>query len=309
MSNTSEEKRKVTDQSTGQIVGFSILGLLFLLAFSYLELVGWMYMTMGNALVSMLLMGSLAVVIFLSAFLMPRIWSSDNKFVSKRRSLLMTIDIVVFTIAMLVAFIGVNHFARVYNDREEIEQLYNDGIEEARNLYPTYDHYVSDRCSSYHAILLDAMQQKNSKAQDYQMVLGRFPGGSDELRMRNLENSLRRTLQPTNDNLQSDFNEWLDQAGNANLWNISFSSNVMAMDRKISTCINALKDLSGQFFHPGESTQAFDYPQFASNAKLQSLLSKRELYISWKPIVIMLITALALVLPVFSIGLRSRKDI
>lgn len=297
------------EQTTGQMVGFSVVGLLVLLGFSYLELVGWMYMTMGNALVSLALTGGLALVISATSFLLPRIWSSNAKFVSKRRSLLMTVDSVVFGLAMLVAFIGVNHFAKVYNDRDVIAELYDNGIAEARNLYPTYDAYVKARCDAYNQTLQEAVRIKAKNVQFYQEVVGKFPGANDATRINNLIASLRRTLQPTNDNLQSDFSAWLDHAGKANLWNISFASNVTVMDRKVTTCIAGLSELSGRFFHPGEEHKVFEYPQYASNDQLQALLSTTGFYYSWKSLLILLFTVFTLVMPVLRSDLRSRKDI
>lgn len=307
MPTDSPKQRK--EQTTKEIVGFSVLGLLFLLLFSYFELLGWMYMTKGEALKSLLLMGVPAIVISLSSFLLPRIWSSNSRFVCKRRSSLMWIDGSILGVALLFAFVGVNHFDRIFSQRQHIEELYSSGINEARKLYPTYDKYVEQRCSTYKNTLQRAVAGANADNATYQTLVGRFPGHSDDERIEILVSSLHRTLQPSNDNLQTTFNDWLDKAGEANIWNISFVSNVVLMDNNVTSCINELKKLSASFYHPGEEHQAFEYPQFESNDELQTILSNVGFYLSWRSLLALLLTTTALILPVTISGLRSTKDL
>jgi len=296
------------DQGTGSIVGFSVVGLLFLLAYSYVEVLGWMYMTMGNAVLSLSLMGGCAVLLTLTSFLLPRIRSSNSAFVSKRRVKLMVLVSVVFGIVMLFSFIGVSHYARVYNDKEEIQSLYNAGIAEARTLYPAYKEYVDQRLADYDIMLNDVVRHKNSAPEQYQQIVGRFPGEDDQARIHNLENSLLRTLQPTNDNLQENFNTWLNNAGSANLWNVSFARNVTVMKTKVTSCADRLTDLSTTFFHPGEQQHSFTFPQFVSANKVYTLLSVRGFYFSWRSLLVLLVTSFTLIMPVFRSNIVSKKD-
>jgi len=296
-------------RETTSIVGFSVLGLICLLGYSYVEFLGWLYLTKGNSKTSLALMAVFAVILITTSFLMPRFWSSNSAFVSKRRNLLMTIAGIIFSVAMVLSFIGVSNFARVYNDREEIRSLYDKGVNEARGLYPDYDNYVRERLSRYEEILKHAIEEKSSNPKMYMEYVGNFPGESDTRRVSNLTKSLKRTLQPTNDKLQENFNEWLDGVGEANVWNMSFASNVSVLDHRVSSCVSALSAMSSRYFHPGEEKIVYDYKAYSSNDKLLLLISSREFYISWKSLLIFILTAFTLIMPTLRDGLRSRKDI
>ena len=154
-----------------------------------------------------------------------------------------------------------------------------------------------------------AIEEKSTNPQRYMEYVGNFPGESDTRRISNLTKSLKRTLQPTNDKLQENFNEWLDGVGEANVWNMSFASNVSILDRKVSSCVSALSAMSSRYFHPGEEKTAYDYKAYSSNDKLLLLISSREFYISWKSILIFILTAFTLIMPTLRDGLRSRKDL
>ena len=307
--NTIQPQRHGMTKETTSIVGFSVLGLIFLLGYSYVEFLGWLYLTKGDSKTSLVLMAVFAVILITTSFLMPRFWSSNSAFVSKRRNLLMTITGIIFFVAMFLSFIGVSNFARVYNDREEIRLLYDKGVNEARGLYPDYDNYVKERLSRYEETLRLAIEEKSTNPQRCMEYVGNFPGESDTRRISNLTKSLKRTLQPTNDKLQENFNEWLDGVGEANVWNMSFASNVSILDRKVSSCVSALSAMSSRYFHPGEEKTAYDYKAYSSNDKLLLLISSREFYISWKSILIFILTAFTLIMPTLRDGLRSRKDL
>lgn len=296
-------------EETTSIVGFSVIGLIFLLGYSYVEILGWMYLTKGNSMASLVLMAVFAVILITTSFLMPRFWSSNSAFVSKRRNLLMTITGIIFSVAMILSFIGVSNFARVYNYREEIGLLYDKGVSEARGLYPDYDNYVKERLSRYEETLNQAIKEKSSNSKKYMEYVGKFPGESDTRRVSTLTKSLKRTLQPTNDMLQENYNEWLDGVGEANVWNMSFASNVSILDHRVSSCVNALSAMSSRYFHPGEEKTVYEFKAYSSNDKLLSLISSREFYISWKSILIFILTAFTLIMPTLRDGIRSRKDI
>lgn len=301
--------KKTSGSGTTSLVGFSVLGLIFLLGYSYVELIGWMYFTMGDAKKSLYLMAIFALVLIITSFLLPRIWSSNTAFVSKRRKKLMCITSFIFAVAMLLSFIGVNNFARVYHEREEITNLYNKGINEARLLYPDYDEYVNKRVIDYENTLKHAVARKNTNPHEYMEYVGRFPGTNDSRRISNLTKSLSRTLKPTNDRLQQNFNEWLDGVDEANVWNLSFASNVTALDHKVSSCVKALSEVSARYFHPGEDNTPYEYKAYVSNTKLLTLLSSNEFYISWRSLLIFILTAFTLIMPTLRDGLRSRKDL
>lgn len=307
--NKSPQPQRRFEESSSSIVGFSVVGLLFLLGYSYVELLGWMYMTMGNVKISLILMIVFAVVLSVTSFMLPRIWSSNRAFISKRRNTYMILTGAVFIVAMLLSFIGVSHFAKIYNDKEEITRLYDGGVMEARGLYPEYNRYVDNRVNAYSHVLDNAIAVKTSRYATYNDCVGRFPGATDQQRKQNLIKSLKRTLQPTNDNLQENFNKWLNGTGEANLWNMSFVKNVSVLDYKITTCIQNLTDMSCNFYHPGEEKAPFVYPQYSSNSKLQELMSTTGFYVSWKSLLLLILTAFTLIMPTLRDGLRSRKDI
>ena len=298
---------KVQEESTSSIIGFSVLGLLFLLCYSYIELIGWMYMTEGNTIISFALMVGCAVVLSVTSFMLPRIKASNRAFISKRRKFYMFITSFVFAVAMLVSFIGVSHFDTVYRNESEIIKLYNAGVAEARELYPNYQNYVEQRVNQYTAVLDNAIANKTNDA-SYNEYVGQFPGVSDQKRKENLIRSLRRTLQPTNDRLHENFNNWLNGVGVASLWNLSFIKNVYVMDAKINDCIKGLTEMSQRYFHPGENQVPYTYTKYSSTAKLQELMTTVEFTISWKAILAMLITAFTLIMPALRESIRSRKD-
>jgi hypothetical protein len=303
------KRKKRREASTTSVVGFSVAGLLCLLVYSYIELLGWMYLTMGNVKFSILVTGILAILLAVTSFILPRIWSSNSAFVSKRRTLLMIVFSILFLIFAGISFIGESHFAKINKIKEQIEDKYTSGIAEARELYPTYQKYVDNRLKNYENILRQTISNKNVDFQSYQKFVGMFPGINDQVRINNLKKSLHRTLQPTNDQLQENFVAWLDNAGEANIWNISFVSNITLLDKKISTCIDNLNKLSGRFIHPGEKASAFEYPQYVSNADLQIMLSEPSFYLSWRLLAVFLVTIFTLIMPTLRDGLRSRKDL
>ena len=298
---------KGQEVSTSSIIGFSVLGLLFLLCYSYIELIGWMYMTEGDTTKSLTLMVVCAVVLSVTSFMLPRIKASNRAFISKRRNFYMFITSFIFAVAMLVSFFGVSHFDTVYRNESEIVRLYNAGVAEARELYPNYQKYVEQRVNQYATVLDKAIASKTKDA-SYNEYVGQFPGVSDKKRKENLIKSLKRTLQPTNDKLHENFNNWLNGVGDANLWNMSFIKNVYVMDSKINNCIEGLTDMSQRYFHPGENQVAFTYTKYSSTSKLQVLMTTVEFGISWKAILALLITAFTLIMPTLRESIRSRKD-
>ena len=298
---------KGQEVSTSSIIGFSVLGLLFLLCYSYIELIGWMYMTEGDTTKSLTLMVVCAVVLSVTSFMLPRIKASNIAFISKRRNFYMFITSFIFAVAMLVSFFGVSHFDTVYRNESEIVRLYNAGVAEARELYPNYQKYVEQRVNQYATVLDKAIASKTKDA-SYNEYVGQFPGVSDKKRKENLIKSLKRTLQPTNDKLHENFNNWLNGVGDANLWNMSFIKNVYVMDSKINKCIEGLTEMSQRYYHPGENQVAFTYTKYSSTSKLQVLMTTVEFGISWKAILALLITAFTLIMPTLRESIRSRKD-
>ena len=115
-------------------------------------------------------------------------------------------------------------------------------------------------------------------------------------------------MQPTNDKLHENFNNWLNGVGAANLWNMSFIKNVYVMDSKIHNCIEGLTEMSQRYFHPGENQVPYSYTKYSSTSKLQELMSTVEYTVSWKSIVALLITAFTLIMPTLRESIRSRKD-
>lgn len=275
-----------------KVASFSIVGLLFLLGFSYLEFLGWMYMSNGNVLLSNILTIVIALVLFITSFLLPRIKASNLNSVVKRRTTYLVTTLIFFAAAIIAGFIAEMHFFKVQKSETILQESYNNALNQATGIYPAYQEYATTRIDSYKKMLETTSKQKNSSS--YQEVLGKFPGANDNQRIQNLVHSLERSLTPTNQDLQQQFNEWLSKAGSVNVWNISFVGNVNMLDEKIQTYINSLTDLSAKFYHPGEEHIAFSYPNYQSLTEARETFKFEGFYYSNRSIVVIIVLILAL---------------
>lgn len=307
---SSEQIKKVRkEQSKASVVGFSVIGLLFLLAYSYFEFLGWMFMSKGNALLSLGLMCLVAFILVLTSFALPRIKNSNDAKMAKRRTFRTVLVMVVFFGTALFSFVGVLHFFKVQKNEDLITQMYNSAIEEARAVYPSYEKYVASRVDSYSVMLDNAIANKKIAQEQYASVLGKFPGTDDAIRKENLVNSLNRTLKPTNNQAQIQFEEWLSQAGEVNVWNVSFVNNVKVLDSKIGGFIKLLKMTSERYFHPGEEKTPFSYPAYQSSEKIQEFFQFDGIYLTKRACGIFLLTVFTLFMPWLREDIRSRKDV
>ncbi|MCR5360386.1 MAG: hypothetical protein K6E73_00050 [Bacteroidales bacterium] len=289
-----------------KVASFSIIGLLFLLAFSYLEFLGWMYMSNGDVFISNILTIAVALILFVSSFLLPRIKASNQNAVVKHRTLYLSVTLFFFLSAILVGFFAETHFFKVQKSEEVLHESYTNAINQAKGIYPAYQQYVATRVDAYQKTLETAT--RNKKSVTYKEILGKFPGSDDSQRIKNLVHSLRRSLTPTNQELQQQFNDWLSKAGEVNVWNISFVGNVNMLDKEIQNYINSLRDLSSTHFHPGEPEEAFSYPNYQSLAEARNTFNYEGFYYSNRALFVIIVLIFALCGQWLAIE-KSHKDV
>ena len=307
MSNENRElKGSHQTESFLKVASFSIIGLLFLLGFSYLEFLGWMYMSNGNVSLSNMLTLIIAIVLFVTSFLLPRIKASNQNAVVKRRSTYLGITLFFFIVAIVAGYIAEMHFFKVQKSEEILQESYTNALQQATGIYPAYQEYVNTRIATYKSRLEEISKKKGSS--DYNDMIGKFPGSNDAQKINILVKSLERSLTPTNQELQQQFNKWLSKAGKVNVWNISFVGNVNMLDEKIQNYINSLTELSKTFYHPGEDHIEFSYPNYQSLSEAKETFKYEGFYYSNRSIVVIHVLILALCGQWLTIE-RSHKDV
>lgn len=306
----SKESVQLQENQQGEnfikVASFSIIGLLFIIAFSYLEFLGWMYMSNGNVILSNVMTLAIAIVLFVTSFLLPRIKASNQNGVVKRRRFYQSVTLLFFVLAVCLGYVAEMHFFKVQKNEKQLQESYTVALNQAKGIYPAYQDYTNNRLDAYKQTLQNVA--KNKKTTQYQELLGQFPGTNDSQKIAYLVSSLKRTLTPTNQKLQEHFNIWLSKAGDVNVWNVSFIGNVNMLDETIQNYINSLSKLSSQYFHPGEQIVSFSYPEFHSLGNMRETFKFTGFYYSNRSLLTILILILALCGQWLTIE-RSHKDI
>ena len=246
-----------------------VLSLVALLAYTYITFMGLDYMQNG-----VLLIPCLASAGFLIAVVICVILMCLSK-AARWRNLGIIGECVIGFIALvlfLISAIPFTNFMNVVEEKGDIDQKIENVRNAADSIAYEYNNYAEKRVESYKNAL-DSICI-NPQSEDYQNAISGAAGETDDEKIENLGNSLRRRLMPDNMNeINKERTAWLNSAKNSNILNIWLPKNIKSIESSVKTWTQEYKALSKvQYYGEEPTTEAFAYSEFDS--KLKELIDR-----------------------------------
>lgn len=285
--------------SWGHIIAF--LALIFI---SYVSYIGDFYQNGGNFKESII-----KVVILNIALLATFIGAQIQKGTDVKFDKSIIIERVLFLLApivLIIAMIPNNHFWNVYNQKKQIEVLFNGSISESKKMFMEYDDYANKRISDYSEVLDNVIRRKSTDSKTY--ARSGFNGVNDHIRKGNYIHTLQLQLLSKNSiELQAEANKWLDKANkDVSVWNAFLIGNI----EKISEAIKTWNKLLVEYSNPvlsnetliGNEVSPFDSNKSSSELAINNLKSLTSIYresggINFRTILLFPVLIFMLILP------------
>lgn len=262
--------------SWGHIIAF--VALIFI---SYVMYMGDYYKN-GGDFISAAIKVALIDLALLATFIGAQIIKgTDEKF--DRSIIIERILIVLCPIAFVFAMSSYNHFWSVFEQRQQIESLFNSSIDGAKQMFVSYDKYAEDRIDTYKNNLDSILiARANGDATLYGKA--GFTGTNDHFKKDNYIHTLDLQLRSQNtDSLKLVANKWIDEANQgASVWNAFLVGNV----EQISTAIKKWHETLQSYSEPklsnetirGNKVLSFDEDGLSIEAATKGIDSLKDIY-------------------------------
>lgn len=239
----------------------AVFSLMVLLGYSYLMFMGLIYWQEGRLLLPICLtLGFIAVVV---ACLMVMCMSKATRW--KRIG---TIGQCIFGFIILLAFIAsavpFTNFMDVVAQQGKFNEEINNVVESARRLDTEYANYTEQRLSDYRQLLTNVSQNRAEHAAEYQRLLAGAAGNTDERKIENMVNSLRRKLVADSVSaIVEERQQWLERAADMSVWNLLLPTNMARISDEVYNWTELYANFS-DFSYNGEHARPFEYPEFST---------------------------------------------
>ena len=246
-----------------------VLSLVALLAYTYITFMGLDYMQNGELLIPCLASAGFLIAVVICVMLMclskATRWRNLGT-IGKRVIGLIALGL------FLISAIPFTNFMNVVEEKGDIDQKIENVRNAADSIAYEYNRYAENRVESYKNQLVEI--SKDKKSDDYRNAISGAAGETDDEKIENLGNSLRRRLMPDNMNeINKERTAWLNSAKNSNILNIWLPKNIKSIESSVKTWTQEYKELSKvQYYGEEPTTEAFAYPEFDS--KLKELIDR-----------------------------------
>lgn len=244
----------------------AVFSLMVLLAYSFLMFMGLIYWRGGSlGLPISLTLGFIAlVVVCLTVMCMSR---------ATRWKRIGTIGQCIFGFIILLAFIAsavpFTNFMDVVAQKSRFNQEINNVLNSARGLDRSYEEYTEERLANYRERLTDISNHHSDRAREYSQCLAGAPGNTDERKIENLVNSLRRKLVADSvTQITRERQQWLESSADMSVWNLMLPTNMSKISEEVTNWTQMYTNIS-DISYSGEQAEPFRYPDF--NTELASL--------------------------------------
>lgn len=260
--------------SWGHIIAF--IALIFI---SYVSFMGDFYKNGGSfeeAIIKVLIIDVALLTTFIGAQILK---GTDRKFGRsiKFERFLILLTPFIFILSMTFN----NHFWGVHKQKNNIENLFNSSITDAKIMFEEYNSYSNTRIANYSDVLENIVLNKEADPVTYRK--SGFNGSNDQVRKDNYIHTLQLQLLSKNSiELQAEANKWLDKANkDVSVWNAFLIGNI----EKISEAIKTWNKLLVEYSIPMLSNEAlrdqvipFDYNKSSSEEALKNLNTLTSIY-------------------------------
>lgn len=244
-----------------------VISVIALMAYSYISLMGLVYLQVFNVAVCVLLTLAADALILMLVRLMCK--ARNTKWLR-----LGLIGQLFFGFLVLVILLGSSvlfaHFTRIIRQKDNIKEAYAAAVEDARTMNGKYDEYVGSRCEEY-AASLSALPSSSS---EYKAIFGNSMslGFSQKEIVSKCVANLRKLLKGSSQagELTAKRGRWLADAS-ASVWNLSLPANIRDITSSVNRWLENYKELSGRTY-TGE-TDARPYEDMSFNQNVSTLKS------------------------------------
>lgn len=225
--------------SWGHIIAF-----LALIAVSYISFVGFTYLTNGNFTFALIGMGITDVVFILFFIGAQQMKASGVKM--RRKIIWERIFIFGSPVIFIAGMISMSHFWTVLSQNDEIVEVFQNSINNAKQLFTDYEGYANNRINEYEKGLTHIIVNKSADAISYQNA--GFEDSKATIQRDNMVETLRLQLLSQNyDSLKNVANEWIDDASHgATAWNVFLLGNTQEIKEALCNWENQLKSFSAK---------------------------------------------------------------
>lgn len=238
--------------SWGHIIAF--LAMIFI---SYVSFMGLTYLTDGDFMIAGI--GVVIInVLLLGFFIGVQVIKSVEKKFAKRviveRILLCLTPFVICT-----CMLPQNHFWTVYEQRQEIETNFSTSIEQAKEMFKSYESYAAGRIEEYDRLL----------------ARKKFSGAS---RANKIE-ALTLQIESENfSNLKNTAFDWIDKATGATVWNVFMLANIETINEAVGDWNIQLSQMTQNSMSDEGDVDAFDSNSEVVSAVKSGLDSLKSIY-------------------------------
>lgn len=239
----------------------AVFSLMVLLAYSYLMFMGLVYWQEGSMTLPILLtLGFIGVV---AACLVVMCISRATRW--KRIG---TIGQCIFGFIIFLAFVAsavpFTNFLDVVAQQDKFNEELNNVLQSAQGLDNEYEHYTEQRLADYRQLLTDVSRNRSEHAAEYQRYLAGAAGNTDERKIENMVNSLRRKLVADSvSDIVKERQQWLEAAAGMSVWNLMLPSNMSKISEEVYNWTELYTEFS-DFNYNGEHAQPFEYQEFST---------------------------------------------
>lgn len=238
--------------SWGHIIAF--LALIFI---SYVSFMGLTYWTDGDFLIAGI---GVAIIdaLLLCFFLGVQVTKSVEKKFAKR-VIVERILLCLTPFVMYLCMLPQNHFWTVYEQRQEIETQFSSSIEQAKEMFESYESYASTRIDNYDRLLAKKKVSGVSRANKVEAL----------------------TLQLKSDNyynLKTSATEWINKATGATVWNVFMLANIKTINDAVEDWNQKLTTMSENALSDEGNIQSFDSNSAVVSAVKSGLESLKSIY-------------------------------
>lgn len=238
--------------SWGHIIAF--LAMIFI---SYVSFMGLTYLTDGDFMIAGI--GVVIIdVLLLSFFIGVQVTKSVEKKFAKRviveRILLCLTPFVIY-----ICMLPQNHFWTVYEQRQEIEAQFSTSIEQAKEMFDSYESYAAKRTEDYDRLLAKKKVLGASRANKIEAL----------------------TLQIKSENftnLKNTAIDWIDKATGATVWNVFMLANIKTINEAIGEWNYQLSQMTLNTMSDEGDVDAFDSNSEVVSAVKSGLESLKSIY-------------------------------
>lgn len=238
--------------SWGHIIAF--LAMIFI---SYVSFMGLTYLTDGDFTIAGI--GVVIIdVLLLSFFIGVQVTKSVEKKFAKR-VIVERILLCLTPFVMYICMLPQNHFWTVYEQRQEIETQFSTSIEQAKEMFGSYESYATKRIEDYDRLLAKKKVSGASRANKIEAL----------------------TLQIKSDNysnLKNTAIDWIDKATGATVWNVFMLANIKTINEAVGEWNYQLSQMTQNTMSDEGGVDAFDSNSEVVSAVKSGLESLKSIY-------------------------------